>query len=1019
MFGVGELVVSPDEASFHGIGKIKAHDPEEDKFVVSFFVSPLKPEADLLECYLDDLERAEIFDERVVYCKNPKTNYWQRGRYGGGRPGNQHLFIFRSGESTVLGIEDIYVPRLPLGVFPNPLDFLKGRCTDSPRFMEWRIPYIRSYIEQRANCRSITSIPSSSIQLEHHQIAVVRRVLQDSKRRYLLADEVGLGKTIEAGLILRELLLADGDFKTAVVGAPSSLVEQWKQELSERFHLGEMFERNIFVVEHENLHQVLADKKPKIVVLDEVHQMSSWLWSSNERLKSSYLDVAKYTHEAEACLLLSGTPLVGNELNFLAMLHLLSPEEYSVDKEGREKFLLRVEKRERLGGIYQAFVPENDNASLEDLLDQLAALFPNDYALIGLVDSVRPHIDFFADKGAGESRTDAIVGLRSYIGENYRLHQRMLRNRREDPSVRDLFPGLSGVSTQTYHPSGEPYCIEQNLEEFRGDQVSEDWSGLLVTSENFHEWVEWSFISPLTLAKQAARGLSEFSGRLEKREEELLRSIVDLAPAEQKAKDLALLSMIKKSLDQDGKKQFVIFCGQVEVADHVYALCEQEFGASVERHILGQEIQFISNDQIRLLVCDQFGEDGLNLNGGKKVAVHYGLPVSLPRIEQRLGRLNRYSSSIYAAPVESFVVVPKHGLYSNAWLGLLSDVIDIFKRSIASLQYVLEEEVDAGWRSLSKHGAKAVSDLAKKLGGESGFIVQEQMRVRNQEELNKLDSDIQVASDFAEALNASDETAESNVQSMMDWITEGLQFKKYPGDRPGTFRFQYLTGEGGGKRTMLDVPSLIRYCYPALEKVQQNPLAPTTVLMSADRGISSQGHQVHPMRIGSPFIDALFRYLSDDPRGVASASLRFIKNKLDEPRAFLGMTALVSLAGRNEDGAQMRKADEIFPPQVIKFWVNKNGVEEKKEFIETFLDLPYKDKASSGSSYQDANIRSERWVELENYFPDRHWKQTIDEMAKNRRAILLRNVNSSRVEVDSLHIEWIGAQFIALVGGLK
>ena len=1015
-YRVGDLVVSKNEEAFPGIGKISALEPDSEQVLVSFFYSPLESDADALEVSTQDIKRASLFDERVVYCRNPTTNYWQRARYGGPRPGDRHLIIFRAGEQMEVGLVEIYVPSLTRGRFPSPLHFLKARCTDTPYFSEWRLPFIRSYVDQRAHCRSISAIPSSSVQLEQHQLAVVRRVLQDPTKRYLLADEVGLGKTIEAGLILREQLLVDNRGKTAVVSVPGTLIEQWNQELAQRFHLSGLFGVNLFVVEHECLGEALARHSPEILILDEAHQISPWAWSGDPKVRQAYLDVSECSHSAETCILLSGTPLVGNEIDFLAMLHLLAPKEYSLDEKGIERFMLRVDERERLGGIYQAFVSENDNGSLEDLLKQLVALFPTDARLMSLAESLKPFIDLFSDS-SGKKRAAAIEALRRHIGENYRLHQRMLRNRRADPSVAFLFPGLSGAIVKTYHPDGEPYCLEQHLEEFRGEQILGDWDSVAITEGNFREWVALAFVSPLSLKKRAEQARATFGSRISEAEDKVLHDIVELAPVEQASKDEALIAVIEELWESAPGTRLVIFCGETDIADHVYDVCHHQFGSSVERHTQGREIQFVSDEEIRILVCDRSGEDGLNLNGGKKVSVHYSLPISLARIEQRLGRLNRYSSSIYAAPVKSLIVIPAHGVFSKHWFGVLNDAIGIFRKSVASLQYALEGEVDASWHVLSGRGRAAIIDLHDRLVGEDGIIAREEKRVRAQEELNKLDADIQIASEFVDELQVGDAKAEEYVDSMMDWITKGLQFEKRLGDYPGTFRFQYHTGVGGGRRTLVDVPSLIRYCYPALERDQSDPLAPVTVQMSASRDTAAEGRRVHPMRFGSPFIDVIFRFLADDPRGIATALLRYVDAKLNHPRAFLGLTALISKAARDANGAETRRSDELFRPRVIDCWLDQEGNEVTTPEIVGLLERPY--KKSHGSGYQDRNIRAELWAELEDYFPDRHWIQTVDKMSKSGVSFVLKRAQRTEGEGDDdLIVEWLGARFVVLIGGL-
>ena len=75
---------------------------------------------------------------------------------------------------------------------------------------------------------------SSGVELHEHQVRAARRVLLDPVRRYVLADEVGLGKTIEAGMILRQIMLETPRTR-AVVLAPDHLVPQWDQRSAPSF----------------------------------------------------------------------------------------------------------------------------------------------------------------------------------------------------------------------------------------------------------------------------------------------------------------------------------------------------------------------------------------------------------------------------------------------------------------------------------------------------------------------------------------------------------------------------------------------------------------------------------------------------------------------------------------------------------------------------------------------------------------------------------------------------------------
>jgi len=83
---------------------------------------------------------------------------------------------------------------------------------------------------------NVSALTSAKIDLLPHQVVLTHRVATASPRRFLIADEVGLGKTIEAALILRELV-SRGELKRALMVVPAGLVNNWHRELNEVFHL--------------------------------------------------------------------------------------------------------------------------------------------------------------------------------------------------------------------------------------------------------------------------------------------------------------------------------------------------------------------------------------------------------------------------------------------------------------------------------------------------------------------------------------------------------------------------------------------------------------------------------------------------------------------------------------------------------------------------------------------------------------------------------------------------------------
>src|ERR671927_832540 len=83
---------------------------------------------------------------------------------------------------------------------------------------------------------SAAALTAAKIDLLPHQVVLTHRIASASPRRYLIADEVGLGKTIETALILRELA-SRGELTRALMVVPAGLVENWRRELNDTFNL--------------------------------------------------------------------------------------------------------------------------------------------------------------------------------------------------------------------------------------------------------------------------------------------------------------------------------------------------------------------------------------------------------------------------------------------------------------------------------------------------------------------------------------------------------------------------------------------------------------------------------------------------------------------------------------------------------------------------------------------------------------------------------------------------------------
>lgn len=989
---LGDLVTSK---AFKGVGKILGINNK--KYQISFFYSPMDSHAGVIEIDMDLIRKYKLYSEQVVYFFDKKTNLWRRARYIGPFNENKHLLFFRKEERELSELAEIFVLNTQ-NEWVDPSQFLKTFSNDAPYYYPLRENFIKAYIRQRAACCSIGAILSSSIELEVHQLAVVKRVLQDPIKKYLLADEVGLGKTIEAGILIREHILHFKKQAQVLIVVPDQLLSQWKDELCKRFHLSELLSSdvndppNIQILAYSDFYNSISKTNLSVktmVVIDEMHQLATWAWDDDPKKQFAFDHLVQNCKYADTVLLLSGTPLNGNEKNFLAMLHCLSPQHYPLDEKGIADFQKKIAQSESLGGMRGALVSDNDNSAIEYILDDLNRHFAEDTQLQQMIADLRPLVDLFdgVDQDNIE-RKQKIDLLNHYIGDHYRLHERMLRNRRDVKGLNILFPGLAGAEQYQWRISQGNLSLETLMIEYLRDYHRDSETEYLA-------WFADFMLSPELIAQRCTALMVKVSST---EQQQLLREIQQQAVLEQQAKDQLLLKIIGRALAQSEKLKVVIFVDAPTLSEQVYEHLAQVYPNSV-LHNRHDELM-VFNDQestSRIMVCDNQAEDGLNLQGVERLVIHYAISMSISRIEQRLGRVNRYCANLKGVqPVQSWLLVPEYEGIFNSWVDILDNSLGIFNRTIASLQYVLEEQFTATWRRSMYEGSSAFSHLKQRLGvfqfvtledDPVGLIAQEFQKVRAQEELMRMDNQVHQAIHFAEAIHDSDEQAEKDAQYLLDWMISGLQFKKRK-EGFNSFRLGYKNGiEKNEGRTLLDIKNFLTHCLLGID--YDNP--PWTYLMSPSRQfISSDQGNIYPLRYGQPFVDSIFNLLKQDARGASCAILRvFKKITLPDPQVFFRSTWLIE--GSNQNAVS---ADEQYSPHVVSIWIDMEGsVITDADKFHQLLVLPYKHQ-SGVKIYEEINLRAEIWSVLQQKMDLSQWSNWIDRSVKKAENILKNQIQA-------------------------
>ena len=192
------------------------------------------------------------------------------------------------------------------------------------------------------------AVDTSNIEPYPHQIdAVYNRMLELRPLRFVLADDPGAGKTIMSGLLIRELMLR-GDVVRCLIVVPGSLVEQWQDELWEKFGLsfelmsrgavedsrtGNPFvEKNLLIARldqlsrSEDMLERVKGSQWDLVIVDEAHKMSANRYGGELRRTKRFILGEALRERTRHLLLLTATPHNGKDDDFLAFMTLVDPD---------------------------------------------------------------------------------------------------------------------------------------------------------------------------------------------------------------------------------------------------------------------------------------------------------------------------------------------------------------------------------------------------------------------------------------------------------------------------------------------------------------------------------------------------------------------------------------------------------------------------------------------------------------------------------------------------------------------
>ena len=892
---------------------------------------------------------------------------------------------------------DIKIPEAELYVrwdkpIDDPIEVLVAHGNESPHFQLCRQPFVSTVTEQRAASHGMHGVISSVIELHSHQIEVARRVLEDPEPRYLLADEVGLGKTIEAGLIIRQYLLDHPDGHVVVI-APPLLRRQWVAELRQKFLIGDFNRAVISVLANDDpeswgggardgLGRYSPHRRAGLVVVDEVHHLAALAGAPGDG-ETRYTVLAALARAVPRILLLSATPLLNNERTFLAMLHLLDPKIYRLsDIEG---FQRRIRDRQALGTTFFTFRHDIPPFLIREKVSALRAMFAHDGQLSALLDDVSAAV------GDPAALLDAVTAARIHISEAYRVHRRVLRNRRSNALLAS-FPVRGRQRPDAIPVAGRDATAQEWLDDWR-DYVRSTLDrspGIQAgASPALIAFAERAGSHPPVAAAAARYRLRP--GADDAREAELTAGEQDALrswepdPAEREILERGLgleadpevAPALVEFLRGEHRKT-VVFTSFTATARFVAAALTAEFGpAAIATHLADADPAAVEEELDRfretagtcwILVCDRSAEEGRNLQFTEQ-AVHFDVPLSPNRLEQRIGRLDRYG---HGATIPTWIMTFSPDTISGAWERCLAEGFHVFDTSIASLQFAVDALLPEVHEALLDDGAAGLARMAtilpKRLAAERQAIVEQ----------DALDA-IEVADqgrELASAINDLEDRWPGIQQA-----TEGLLC-----DDPGNLRFHRIVDRkderyrsyrltAPGKTPRLDSMPLVAW------DVLQARFVPVVQRTGTYfRRAATERADMRLFRICDPLIDALAEYVRWDDRGqtfafwrptraIPDESLYFRFDYVIEADTESASHVLESKAGKPDRRALQRRADAFLAPAVVTLWCAIDGSEVVDGSVTDLLLAPYDPR------HGDINLNDERRWALDVLVGESDWER--------------------------------------------
>jgi superfamily II DNA or RNA helicase len=756
------------------IGKIeKIDDVANTAIVVLLNFSPGEsPKEDHLEYSLRDLMRCRVLPETIfthssrgihgkvlIDCED----VWVDGAF-------KHYYVQLDGIIQCISENDITIPSHRQN--PNPFQQLHTYELQHPIWRDLRNKVVISYSELKNSTYGMEDLVGSRVMLLAHQAEVIARVLGDPKLRYVLADEVGLGKTIEACVILKGLQHRIPSNRTLII-TPDSLTTQWKNELDQKFWLKfpiinatEKIPAKISIpgciisaedlTKSDRLSSAMYGQEWGLLIVDEAHHIA----------KDNILfeRVKLLSEQSRGSLILSATPIQQRSEEFLGLLRLMDPERYETISESTFTDILQVQGKIRRKIAYISQLVNLADFDIEEFLDEMktvANILTKDQTLIDLISQAST---LTSKKYQALEAAQYIV---AYLSENYRIENRVIRNRRANLNIN--LPERIVDTSYSYIPDPEETVALESLFDYL-DNYIRDTSVSKMSLEYCRLLLFAAFSSPLSLSNLlnlrrqylvTHQQENKFTGDIlrpasHRLEHDRIVKIVSSLPAingeiilldsliwqvdawhnkyvqqlktsysynSPPASDTPnrLLQVIRALYNLSRQKdiKILVFSAWSDTLNILQDILTKCFGSRMTARFScemdGNSLEraadkFQVDEDCQILLSDELGGEGRNFQIADYI-IHVDIPWTPAQLEQRIGRVDRLGRS---GKVTSIVPYAKDTIEEDLY-DIWQNAFGLFTKSMSGLEIALEGIQDELRKALAESIRNGLSGIKGKM----------------------------------------------------------------------------------------------------------------------------------------------------------------------------------------------------------------------------------------------------------------------------------------------------------------